>query len=210
MGRLTQGKIGDRISSLITIGVPIKCGNCGRHVETVWGRILHAVYDDGSGRCWAGDGIAGPDDNGVSTRFGADLIWAEQQATKPVLLTKSTTTITSYEELCEYMDAVGVKGPSLHPRTFANGGVVDSWGSDGVWNGWNMAVAMGMDGNGKYVSIELWCFASGRQDHEANGHLGGEVWERLAYPLELLPALPVINHPKHTPGFDSTEREDNS
>lgn len=205
MGRLIRGEIGNRISRLFTLGVPIRCGNCGRHVDTDWGRRYHSVYDDGSGRCWANDGLAGAvGDEWVSTRFGASLDWAERQATKPVLLTKSTATIASCEELCEYMDAVGVKGPSLHPGTRPG---TPRWGR---WNGWNKAVAMGLDGNGEYVSIELWCFASGHEDHEANGHLSGDVWERLAYPLELLPALPVIHHPEHTPGFNPTEREGNS
>lgn len=88
MGRLIRGEIGGRISRLGTLGVPIRCGNCGRHVDTEWGRIYHSVYDDGSGRCWANDGFAEyVGDEGFSTRFGADLNWAEKQATKPVLLT---------------------------------------------------------------------------------------------------------------------------
>lgn len=79
MERLTQGEIGDKVSALITLGVTIVCGNCGRRVDTVWGRKLHLVYDDGSGRCWAGDGIGEFSDSGLSTRFGASLIWASRQ-----------------------------------------------------------------------------------------------------------------------------------
>lgn len=102
-----------------------------------------------------------------------------------------TTTIATPAALEAHLLAAGVKGPTLHPRVNAE--------RPKRWNGWNMAVAMGMDANGRYVSVEVWEFASGHRDWEANGHLSGRPHDDLAYPLEMLPALPNIRHPEHTP-----------
>lgn len=103
-----------------------------------------------------------------------------------------TTTITTPAALETHLLAAGVKGPSLHPDVDSD----DRWKR---WNGWNQAVAMGMDAHGRYVSVEVWEFASGHRDWEANGHLAGRPHDDLAYPLEMLPALPNIRHPEHTP-----------
>lgn len=221
MGQLSRGEFGPRIKRLIEQGVVIICGNCGRQMQTRHGPRGHLIYDDGSGRCFKEDGFwPWSEDltpgNSVPARFGASPDWVEVTLLRQTQARPHLTTVATYDDLCAYMDAVGVTGPSLHPRARRGGHVDDTH----TWNGWNKTVTMGLDANGGHVSIELWHFASGHQDHEANGHLSGDVWERLAYPLQLLPALPVITHPEWTPGqtqdlshretrTSSIQREDN-
>lgn len=82
MARLQRGQFGRRIRALIEAGVEIKCGNCGRDMSTKYGVHYHLIYNDGSGRCFAPDGIWPYSEsltpmNSVSTRFGASLTWAE-------------------------------------------------------------------------------------------------------------------------------------
>ena len=149
MGQLSRGEFGPRIKRLIEQGVVIVCGNCGRQMQTPWGPKGHLIYDDGSGRCFKDDGLwPWSEDltpgNYISTRFGVSLDWADVELSR-LKRAKPTTTIASYEELCEYMEAVGVKGPSLHPRA-RRAGLVDEVHT---WNGWNKAVAMGTSGHGE-------------------------------------------------------------
>jgi hypothetical protein len=104
----------------------------------------------------------------------------------------TTVTVETPEALEAHLLAAGVKGPSLHPDA-------DSDDTYKRWNGWNLARAVGLDAHGQFVTAEVWEFARGHRDWEANGRLAGNPHRDLAYPLEVLPALPVIRHPEHTP-----------
>lgn len=103
-----------------------------------------------------------------------------------------TVTVPGDEALKAHLLAPGVNGPTLHPR--ANTDELRD-----RWNGWNRAVALGLGADGLPVTAEVWEFASGHRDFEANGRLSGNALRDLAYPLEMLPAVPMIAHPEHTP-----------
>lgn len=106
--------------------------------------------------------------------------------------TLTTTTCPDVASLQAHLLEAGVKGPSLHPD-------VDSPSAWSRWNGWNEAVSIGVDAAGQFVRAEVWEFASGYRDWEANGGLGLWALERLAFPLEMVPAIPNVRHPEHTP-----------
>lgn len=120
----------------------------------------------------------------------------------------TTVTVETPEQVRDFLLEADVLGPSLHPRTLANGGVPGSWGDDGVWNGWNFATTCGRDANGVHVMLRSVHYASGQIDF--NGSPVGETpcagdlefaFAQIAFPVEVLPVSRHILHPEHTPEF---------
>lgn len=120
----------------------------------------------------------------------------------------TTITVETPEEARDLLLEAEVLGPSLHPRTLANGGVPGSWGKDGVWNGWNFATTCGRDANGVHVMLRSIHYASGGIDFNG-GPVGGvprggdleHAFSEIAFPVEVLPVSRHILHPEFTPEF---------
>ena len=113
--------------------------------------------------------------------------------------TTDTTVILLEDEkqAKQYLRSVGVKGPSLHPR------VASEFTRD-RWNGWNYAIAAGVDAEGYPVIIESWHFASGHTDFSSkwgsdSGVLGSIVFKNFHWPIRVFHAKAIIQHPEHTP-----------
>jgi hypothetical protein len=110
--------------------------------------------------------------------------------------TYTTVVVSDVDALKAHLLAPGVIGPTLHPDAHTDE-------LRNRWNGWNRAVALGIGADGLPVTAEVWEFASGHRDFAANDHLSGNALRDLAYPLSMLPAVPMIDHPEHTPGKDA-------
>lgn len=101
------------------------------------------------------------------------------------------------EDAKAYLRSIGVKGPTLHPR-------VHSESTRDRWNGWNYAMAVGVDDEDYPVMIESWHFASGNTDFSSkwasdSGVLGSIAFENFHWPIKVFPAKAIIQHPEHTP-----------
>ena len=56
-------------------GEVLRCGRCWRNLTTKWGKELHAVFSDGSMRCFAPEGRAAVDVDGVHVRVEYTGTW---------------------------------------------------------------------------------------------------------------------------------------
>jgi hypothetical protein len=109
----------------------------------------------------------------------------------------SITELHNPDEVKDHLRLAGVRAPSAHPR-------VNSEDLRLRWNGWNEAVAYGIDTNGEGVQFALWLFGDGGEDISGGGAtvpsgLGEWIWDRVAFPVHLFPATPFIRYPEHTP-----------
>jgi hypothetical protein len=110
------------------------------------------------------------------------------------------TTVTVLEnetEVKRFLLAVGVKAPTLHPRA-ASPHTRDRW------NGWNYTKTMGVDADNHFVVIEAWHFASGHTDHSValnggTGRLSTGAFAGINWPIQVFPAIPIIQYPEYTP-----------
>lgn len=121
-----------------------------------------------------------------------------------------TVAVIDQDALREHLDAANVWGPINHPG--ANmpdcGYGPPEPGNVSRWNGWNDTVAVGTDSTGRPVVVGLHHYASGHVSPWA-GYAGQTprlsgaditwVTADFEFPLYLLPAHGVINHPEHTP-----------
>ena len=114
------------------------------------------------------------------------------------------TTIPDADALRAYLDAVGTPSPSLHPRV--NG--EDGYGPNSRWNGWNYTEAAGVDAEGRPFQPMLHHYAhpnSGIACSSGQGsllsHDHRRAWERVAFPVYLLPAKANVLHPEYTPDW---------
>lgn len=112
-------------------------------------------------------------------------------------LPATVTVLENEEQAKQYLRAVGVRGPSLHPRAITPV-------TRDRWNGWNHARTVGIDAENHFVDIESWHFASGFTDFSGShngrgGRLGSIAFDGFHWPIQVFPALPIINHPEYTP-----------
>jgi hypothetical protein len=112
-------------------------------------------------------------------------------------LTATVTVLENEQEAKRYLLDAGVQGPSLHPH-------VNSENPRYRWNGWNQAMAVGIDADGAAVEIESWHFAAGGVDYSVasrgeTGLLGSTAFQYVRWPIQVFPAIPVIRFPEHTP-----------
>ena len=110
----------------------------------------------------------------------------------------TTVTLETVEAAVAHLLAAGTPGPTLHPN-------VRHTDSRRRWNGWNYTRAAGQDAQGNPLVLEAWHHAAGSIAWSCHGadhvlsHDAAQAWRNLAFPLEVLPARPVILHPEHTP-----------
>jgi hypothetical protein len=112
------------------------------------------------------------------------------------LHTVTLSVLENEDDAKKFLLAVGVQGPSLHPR--AN----PPFARD-RWNGWNYAKTMGVDARDRFVMIESWHFATERVDFSVSinggtGRLGG-FFDEIRWPVQAFPARAIIQYPEHTP-----------
>lgn len=111
---------------------------------------------------------------------------------------QATVTVLGNEaEAKKFLLDVGVQGPSLHPR-------VATESTRHRWNGWNYTKTMGVMADNRFVEIEAWHFAFGRVDFSVAinggmGHLGTGAFDKIHWPIQVFPAIPIISHPEFTP-----------
>lgn len=125
---------------------------------------------------------------------------------KQTFETRRVYRIDTPEEVAAWLQAATPPGPSLHPRTVANGGDERSWGKNSAWNGWNLAWTTGWDAAGQPIKVTCYAYASGH--HGLSAGIQGEtpygggvdfVFQGIAFPVRLEEPTARVLHPEHTP-----------
>jgi hypothetical protein len=120
----------------------------------------------------------------------------------------TTTTIAGPIAAQYHLQDAGTPAPTLYPNIH----VPDlGYSVPYRWSGWNRTEAVGLDANSNPVMIGLWHYASGHTHYAVEGPFvrgatlsskPAAVFDQLAWPLEVLPAVAVILHPQWTPDAD--------
>jgi len=106
--------------------------------------------------------------------------------------------IADSDDMRAHLEKAGVVGPSLHPK-------VRSESHHDRWNGWNTAVATGVDTEGRPIVVDTWYFASGSIHHSYGlagrgpSLMSKDAFDLVAYPALMFAAYADIRHPEHTP-----------
>lgn len=111
----------------------------------------------------------------------------------------TATVLENADEAEQFLLAAGVVGPSLHPR-------VHDESTHTRWNGWNKAIAAGIDAAGCSIVMATHHYASGWHSLSVSradelGRLGKRdfAFEEVHWPVTVLPAFRSIRHPEYTP-----------
>jgi hypothetical protein len=123
------------------------------------------------------------------------VVPVDEPAPEPVV--SPLVTLADEQAVLAHLWASGVQAPSLNP-------FIGSRDHAQRWSGWNSALAIGVDAEGRNVAAELVLHADGKNPRlrvtKATANTSSATEFVPVYPLSLLTAQATINHPQWTPG----------